>query len=152
MISYARSFDSSPCLEGSLHDLTLGLFDSYRREALAPEVIEDNNRTIEEQLASLRFLDPHRNCPTFAGIILFGKNPRYFLLGDYIQFIRSDGILLTDPLLDQTEISGDLLSVLRELDIRVKANITTTLQPIRAKTPECFEEPRPLVKSKASAA
>jgi ATP-dependent DNA helicase RecG len=45
-VSYARSFDASPCCECELKDLALGIFDSYRREALAPDVIEENHRTI----------------------------------------------------------------------------------------------------------
>lgn len=129
-ISYARTFDSSPCRDSERKDLALGIFDSYRREALAADVIEANHRSIEDQLSSLRFFDPHCHCPTYAGILLFGKNPRYFLSGSYVQYLRIDGVLLTDPLLDQAEISGDLLSVLRELDTRTKTGITTKLEVI----------------------
>jgi ATP-dependent DNA helicase RecG len=129
-ISFARSFDSSPCRDSEIKDLALGIFDSYRREAVAADVIEANHRTIEEQLSSLRFFDPHYHCPTYAGILLFGKNPRYNLPGSYIQYLRIDGIHLTDPLLDQAEISGDLLSVLRELDTRIKTGITTKLEVV----------------------
>jgi ATP-dependent DNA helicase RecG len=131
-IAYARSFDASPCGEASLHDLALGMFDAYRREALAPEVVEANHRSLEEQLASLRFYDVRRGCPTFAGIVLFGKNPRFFLPGAYVQYLRLPAASLTDVPLDQAEISGDLLSVLRELDARVKAGIHTTLRPVSA--------------------
>jgi ATP-dependent DNA helicase RecG len=126
-LSYARSFDASPCRDSELKDLALGIFDSYRREAIAPEIIEENHRTIEEQLASLRFFNPRLQCPTHAGILLFGKNPRYYLPGSYIQYLKIAGINLIDPLSDQAEISGDLLSVLRELDTRVKTGITTKL-------------------------
>ncbi|MCL6592231.1 MAG: putative DNA binding domain-containing protein [Firmicutes bacterium] len=129
-VSYARSFDASPCRDSELKDLALGIFDSYRREAIAPDVIEENHRTILDQLASLRFFDPKLQCPTHAGILLFGKNPRYYLPGSYIQFLKIDGIHLTDPLFDQTEISGDLLGVLRELDTRIKTGITTKLVAI----------------------
>ncbi len=131
-ISNARSFDASPCRDSELKDLALGIFDSYRREAIAPEIIEENHRTIEEQLSSLRFFNPKLHCPTFAGIILFGKNPRYYLPGSYIQYLKIDGMNLTDPLFDQAEISGDLLTVLRELDTRVKTGITTKLIPVSA--------------------
>lgn len=54
--SYARSFDASPCPEAGIDDLALGLFDAYRREVIAPDVIQGNHRSIEEQLVSLRSL------------------------------------------------------------------------------------------------
>ena len=142
-VASARSFDARACPESSLDDLALGLFDSYRREAVSADTIISNHRTLEEQLASLRFFDLHRNCPSMAGILLFGKNPRYFLAGAYIQYLRIDGALLTDPLLDQSEISGDLLSVLRELDNRIKSGINTALQTVsglREKTVQDYPE------------
>ncbi|MBI4309556.1 MAG: putative DNA binding domain-containing protein [Candidatus Omnitrophica bacterium] len=129
-VSSTRNFDVRPCLESGLQDIALGLFDSYRHEALAPDVIAANHRTLEEQLASLRFFDLRRNCPTNAGILLFGKNPRYFLPGAYIQYLRFKGAHLTDSPVDQAEISGDLLGVLRELDVRVKTNINTVLETV----------------------
>lgn len=128
-ISFARNFDSSPCRESLMKDLSSGLFESYRREAVAPEVIEANHRTTEEQLASLRFFDLRCDCPTYAGVLLFGKSPRYFLPGAYIQYLKVNGAALTDPLHDQAEIDGDLIGILRELDTRVKTNITTILEP-----------------------
>jgi ATP-dependent DNA helicase RecG len=85
-IAHARSFDARPCIEGKLNDLALGQFDSYRRQAIDPETILANQRSIEQQLASLRLFDPDRQCPTFAGILLFGTNPRFFLPGSYIQY------------------------------------------------------------------
>ncbi|HBA83052.1 MAG TPA: transcriptional regulator [Verrucomicrobia bacterium] len=129
-IARARSFDATPCPQGVVSDLALGQFDAYRRVAIDPSIIEANHRSIEEQLASLRFYDLRRNCPTFAGILLFGKSPRFYLPGAYIQFLRLPGTQLTDRPVDQAEISGDLLSVLRELDFRIKMNIRTSLNQV----------------------
>jgi ATP-dependent DNA helicase RecG len=124
--------DATPLQEAKISDLSLALFAAYRQAAIAPEVIESNNRTIEEQLASLRFFDLDRNCPTVAGILMFGKNPRYFLPGAYVQYLKLKGTSLTDLPEDQAEIFGDMLSVLRELDLRTKVNIHTTLVPVSA--------------------
>ncbi len=135
-VSFARSFDASPCPESSLQDLALGLFEAYRREAVDPEIISANHRTLEEQLASLRFYDLHRNCPTFVGLLMFGKNPRFFLPGSYVQYLKLPGTQLTDVPEDQAEISGDLLSVLRELDGRIKTTNQTNMKsvsPLREK-------------------
>ena len=68
----ARSFDAQPCLGASLSDLSLDLFtNSYRHLAVDPGIIAENHRPVEQQLASLRFFDLARSCPTYAGIVLF---------------------------------------------------------------------------------
>jgi ATP-dependent DNA helicase RecG len=129
-ISFARSFDALPCMEAKIGDLALSQFEAYRQEAVAADVIQQNQRSIEEQLSSLRFFDLQRQCPTNAGILLAGKNPRFFLPGDYIQYLRLPAIALVDMPLDQAEISGDLLTVLREMETRTRALITTKLQQL----------------------
>jgi ATP-dependent DNA helicase RecG len=127
-IASARTFDSSPAQEASLDDLSLALFATYRQQVIAADIIEANHRNIENQLASLRFYDTKKHCPTHAGVLLFGKNPRYYLPGAYIQFLKINGHFLTDEISNQAEISGDLLSVLRELDTLSHVNITTVLE------------------------
>jgi ATP-dependent DNA helicase RecG len=124
--------DATPLQEAKLSDLSLALFAAYRQTAIDPEIIVGNHRTIEEQLASLRFFDLDRNCPTVAGILMFGKNPRYFLPGAYVQYLKLGGTSLTDAPEDEAEISGDMLSVLRELDTRTKVNVQTTLAAVSA--------------------
>lgn len=101
----ARSFDARPCPEGTIDDLALGQFDAYRREVVDQETIAANHRPIELQLASLRLFDPERACPTHAGILLFGKNPRFFLPGSYVQYLKLPATDLTDLPEDQAEIS-----------------------------------------------
>lgn len=131
-VALARSFDARPCLEATLDDLALGQFDAYRREAVDPETIEANHRPVEQQLSSLRLFDPERVCPTHAGILLFGKNPRFFLPGAYVQYLKLPGMDLTELPEDQAEVSGDLHSVLRELEGRLRLLIQTTMRPVSA--------------------
>lgn len=138
-ISYSRTFDTSPCREATLDDISLRLFSDYRMQAVDPNVILENNRSIEEQLASLRFYDLKNNCPTIAGLLLFGKNPRFFLPGAYVQFLKISGTSLTEYPIDQMEISGDLRSVLNilhdkfiaynQLHMRRNQNFSETVFP-----------------------
>ena len=124
-ISQARSFDAQPCLDARLQDLALPLFlNDYRQQAVAAEVIAENNRSVEQQLASLRFFDLQHACPTHAGILLFGLDVRRWLPGAYIQFLRVAGQSLSDPVTNDRELHGDLLTVLRELDALVDAQLT----------------------------
>ncbi len=129
-VASARSFDAMPCLEATLVDLSISQFDAYRRKALDEEVIKANHRTLEEQLASLRFYDLKRKCPTIAGLLLFGKRPRYHLPCAYVQYLLLPGKKLTDIPIDQAEISGDLFTVLRELEIRIRVCIKTGLRQV----------------------
>jgi len=129
-VALARSFDARPCSEATLDEIALGQFDAYRREAVDPETISANDRSVELQLASLRLYDPGRACLTHAGVLLFGKNPRFFLPGAYVQYLKLPGTDLTELPDDQAEISGDLHSVLRELEGRLKLLIHTTMRAV----------------------
>lgn len=129
-IALARSFDARPCSESTINDLSLGQFEAYRHEAIDPETIAANQRSTEQQLGSLHFFNPERGCPTHAGILLFGKNPRYFLPGAYVQYLKFPGNSITDIPENQAEISGDLRAILRELELRTKVLIQKSLRPI----------------------
>ncbi|MEJ0036810.1 MAG: ATP-binding protein [Gammaproteobacteria bacterium] len=123
-VAHARTFDAQPCLGSVLSDLSQPLFlVDYRRQVIAPEIIEENHRSVDEQLASLRFYDLGRGCPTNAGILLFGMDGRRWLPGAYIQILTVDGVSLADTVTSEREIFGDLLTVLRELDAAVDAEL-----------------------------
>jgi ATP-dependent DNA helicase RecG len=113
--AHARTFDARYCPEATIEDLSLRLFEEYRRQVVDPDIIEANHRTIEEQLASLRFYDLKHNCPTMAGLLLFGKNPRYFLPGAYVQFLRMPGADLTHDPDDQEVFTGDMRTLIDAL-------------------------------------
>ncbi|MBK9385946.1 MAG: putative DNA binding domain-containing protein [Planctomycetes bacterium] len=113
--SLALSWDARACAESTLDDLDLGLFEAYRRFALSREVIEENHRSFEHQLESLR-LCARGGRPTHAGILALGKNPRFFVPSAYVQYVRYRG---ADPGADisaERRIDGDLYGVLRSLN------------------------------------
>jgi ATP-dependent DNA helicase RecG len=123
-VAQARTFDALPCLDSTLRDLSLPIFlIDYRQQAIASEVIAENSRAVEQQLASLRFFDLRNDCPTNAGVLLFGLDVRKWLPGAYVQFLRVDGDSLAAPILNDRELYGDLLSVLRELEALVDAHL-----------------------------
>lgn len=130
-VSHAKTFDAQPALGTTLDDLALPLFlIDYRTRAIAPEVIEENNRTIEQQLASLRFFDLTNHCPTNAGIILFGVDVLHWMSGAYVQILRVDGDSLAAPVTNSREIRGDLLTVLRELYAAIDAQLEKYPVPV----------------------
>lgn len=141
-VSHARTFDAQPALGATIDQLALPLFlIDYRTQAIAPEIIEENNRPVDEQLASLRFFDLTHHCPTNAGILLFGLDVREWLPGAYVQFLRVDGDSLAEDILNDREICGDLLTVLRELDALVEAQLDQFPVPatnLRERTVEAY--------------
>lgn len=113
----ARTWDARPCPDASLADLSLDLFAvSYRPHAVAREVIDENHRAIEQQLAALRFFDLKTACPTHAGVLLFAKDPLFFFSGAYVQYVRYQGLTQAADVVRERRFSGDLLSVMRGLD------------------------------------
>lgn len=119
-LSLAVSYDALPCRNSALADISLPIFRDYRPQAVDQSIIDENHRDIELQLASLSFFDLTTRCPTYGGILLFGINPRQFIPGAYIQYLQYPGTESTDLPVDEAEISGDLLTVLRELDARMR--------------------------------
>lgn len=80
-----KTFDAQPAMNADLDDLALDMFTmSYRTVAIADDVLAENNRPLEQQLADLGFLDRRSGTPTNAGILLFGKDPRRTLPGAYV--------------------------------------------------------------------
>lgn len=131
-----------PFVSATMADLDLETFQrEYLASALAPEVLAENQRSLVQQLVSLRFSTPEPDThPTCLGILVVGKDPRQFVPGFYIQFVRFDGVGLTDPIRDQKDIGGPLIDLLRYGDEVLQANISTasdvTAQPIEIKRPD----------------
>jgi len=122
-------FDIRPVASGSMDDLDLDVFRrTYLPAALAPDILDQNTRSVVDQLSSLRFTTaPPDSTPTVLGILVSGKEPRQFIPGAYVQFLRLDGLELTDPIKDQKEIGGPLPDLLRMLDEVFEAHVSTAL-------------------------
>jgi len=114
---HARTFDLRPCRGCGRDDLVLDLFQlTYRKAAVAPEIIEENDRDMLTQMASLGFWCTNERCATNAGAILFAQDPLNWFPGATIQYVRYEGDALDSDPLDERRFEGDLITVLRELD------------------------------------
>jgi ATP-dependent DNA helicase RecG len=126
--SLVTTFDAHPVPEAGLADLTMRLFDEYRLQTVDSDAITANHRTTEEKLASQRCFDLTASKPTVAGILLFGTNPRYFLPGAYIQFLKFPGSTMTDRPDDDLAVSGDLRTVLETIRQKIIAHNIVAVQ------------------------
>jgi len=121
--------DLHPLASASVDDLDLELFSRvYLPAALPPDVLEDNDRSLQQQLMSLRFTSnqaPYH--PTVVGLLIVGKTPADFIPGAYVQFLRIEGTELTDPINNEHELHGPAIDVLRRLDDLLEVNISTAV-------------------------
>lgn len=111
------TFDVSPCLRASLDDLQVDKIKAgYLPKAIDPELLEEDKRDIREHLASLGLYDRQHDCPTYAAITLFGKNPKFFLPGFYLQFVRFKGTDKASEIDEERTFDKCLMDMLPRLD------------------------------------
>lgn len=114
-------FDLRPAPGAALDDLDLDTIENaYLPNAIAPDVLARNTRSLEHQLRSLRLLQQEQ--PVWGAALAFGKDPRAFLPGAYIQFLRIDGTSIVDPIIKRKEITGTLAEMIRGLDETLDIN------------------------------
>lgn len=120
------SYDIRPAPSTALEALDMGgAWPEYLRQAVKPEVLAENQRTPEHQLVSLGLASPGEPpVPTTLGILVVGIDPQGYIPGAYIQFVRYDGLEITDPVKDHKELGGTVGQMLRELDEVFRAHIS----------------------------
>ena len=122
-------FDAIPVPSANVDDLDLRRFEEeYLPLAVDAESLVENERTIEQRLAALKMIGSDDNpTPTIAGILVLGKNPRDFLPGAYVQFLRVAGKDLSDPVTDEARCEGPLLNTVNRLDDKLRSHLRTAV-------------------------
>lgn len=69
--------------------------------------------------------------PSWGGLIACARDPQGWVPGAYVQFLRIDGMRLTDPIKDQKSLTGKLEDVLRRLDELLEVHIMTSAEITR---------------------
>lgn len=91
-VANITTFDAMPCIGATVDDLDIAMFRQlYLPKAVPEDVLREDGRDVELQLQSLGFFDKRYGCPTYAGILFFGKQVERFLPGAYIQYVRFGG-------------------------------------------------------------
>lgn len=116
-------FDMRPVRDATLDDLDLDYARTqYLPRAVAQDVLEENRRPLEQQLRGLRLVVG--DAPTWAGLLALGRDPQAWLPGAYVQFLRIDGVAVTDPIRDQKALTGRVEDVLRRLEELLDLNVS----------------------------
>jgi len=111
-------FDAQPIESSTINDLSKTIFEQeYLPHAFADDVLRSNERSYEQRLAACKMVDSLSDTvPTVVGMLTLGRQPRDWLPGAYVQFLRIDGTELTDEIVDVMEADGDLSQVIIGLD------------------------------------
>jgi ATP-dependent DNA helicase RecG len=117
-----RAWDHRACVGATLDDLGLDLFRlNYLPSAVSRDVIEQNGRSMREQLAALRMFDVRFEVPTNGAVLVFGRDPLYFFPVAYVQYVCYVGDSQASEVVQERRISGDIGTVLRQLDELAKS-------------------------------
>ncbi|MBB6121237.1 ATP-binding protein [Nocardiopsis algeriensis] len=124
-------FDSHPWPGSTTADLDLRLFrNTYLPNAVSEEVLEENHRPEEQQLASLRLLDPDSGQATVLGLLLIGLDPSASLPGAYTQFVRYEGDHMDSVVVDDQELRANVVGTAQQLNALLRGHIHTRLMEV----------------------
>lgn len=122
--SHMQTLDALPCLDSSLNDIDINLFRQYYLPKAYPEdVIKNDDRDVRWQLQSLGFYDMQFDTPTYAGILMFGKNVERHLPGAYVQYVMFSGDNRAADITNDFKFAGNLMTILNQLDTFVTTSI-----------------------------
>ena len=120
------TFDTRPCREAKLEDIDVDtIVREYLPKAIDTEVLADDKRPLKEQLASLHLYNMQWDCPTYAALVMFGRNPRYFMPGAFIQYVRFKGSTNGGEILNERRFEGCLYKMLPDLENFIRDGIVT---------------------------
>ncbi len=120
-------FDSHPIHTATVDDLDLTLFQStYLPSVVSQDVLDENGRPVDLQLASLRLTDPN-GVPTVLGLLAVGLDPSGHIPGAYIQFVRYKGVDLGAPVVDDQEIRFNIVDTATRLSAVLRGHVHTAL-------------------------
>lgn len=124
-----RPFDARPVAGSRLEDLDLLRFEEeYLPNAFAPDVLDQNDRTVEQRLAATKMVGSAEDpVPTVLGMLVLGKQPRSWIPGAWVQFLRLDGSSLSDPILDELVLEGPILDVARRVEEKLTSHNRTAV-------------------------
>ncbi len=111
-------FDIKPRSSAKLADIYRYYYEAeYLPATVAQDVLEANDRTYPQRLSSSKMIVAvDDTTPTVLGLLVAGVNPKNFIPGAYIQFLRFRGGDFASDVIDEQAIDGRLVDVARRID------------------------------------
>jgi len=135
-------FDLHPLQHAKLDELNRRFFEEdYLPSAFAPDILAQNDRSYEQRLAACRMIHGvDEPIPTVTSCLVLGKRTRDLIPCAYIQFLRIDGMSLTDPIKDAEDIDGPIGQIISRLDQKLEAHIQIAVDltsgPVEVRKPD----------------
>ena len=101
---------------------------TYLPKLIGEKKQEENPIGFIEQLSSLKFFYLKTNCPTNGGFLMFGKKPRFFMPGAYVQYVRFKGDDVVSDFDFEKRFEGDLATQMRIIEEFIKYIIVREVQ------------------------
>ena len=120
-------FDIQPVPGATVSDLSISRFEEeYLPNAFSAETLEANERSADQRLATTKMI-ASSDVPTATvlGLLVLGKRSRDYIPNSYVEFLRIDGVELSDSIIDHETIDGTIPEILRRIDDKMKAHIST---------------------------
>ena len=113
-----RPFDLRPISSATIADLHRRRFeDEYLPNAVAPDVLEANDRSYEQRLAATKMIvSANDDRPTVLGLLALGISTRDFIGGAWVQFLRIAGQELSDEIMDAVTVDGTISEMLTQTE------------------------------------
>lgn len=122
--SYMATFDTMPCLAAKLTDIDIELLrNRYMEKLVGKELLAADGRSIEEQLSAVGMYDTEHNCPTNAAMVLFGRHPRRFMPGLYVQYVRFKGEDVSSEVENEIQLEGNYCELLPRLESLLELSV-----------------------------
>lgn len=122
--SYMATFDTMPCLAAKLSDIDTELVHSkYLEKLFGKELLSADKRPVEEQLSAVGMYDIENNCPTNAAMVLFGKRPRRFMPGLYVQYVLFKGEDVSSEVENEIQLEGNYCELLPRLESLLELSV-----------------------------
>ncbi len=120
----ALPYDLHPMMNTTVKDLSRVLFEQeYLPRVFSGEVLASDTRSYQEQLASCKMVDsPEEAIPTVLGVLALASKPQNYIPGAYIQFLRINGMVWGDPVIDEERIIGTLARQLEKLSLKLTSH------------------------------
>ncbi len=124
-------FEEQPCMAARLEDLDVDIFrNHYLPQAIKAEIIDDDVRSVKEQMSALRFYDRRKDAPTNLGMLLFGKHPEMYIPSAYLQYVKYGAEDNGGAILTEHAYKGPLIKTIVELDAFVKVGVSAS-RPVK---------------------
>ena len=122
--SYMATFDTMPCLAAKLTDIDTELVrNRYMEKLVGKELLAADGRSIEEQLSAVGMYDTEHDCPTNAAMVLFGRHPRRFMPGLYVQYVRFKGEDVSSEVENEIQLEGNYCELLPRLESLLELSV-----------------------------